>query len=334
MSCGGCFGEVLHGPGHRQGLHVLPTPGPRQGHVEQSAVGEPSCSSAASDTTEADEKGVEKQLTAQDEKDGENQALTSKPIFLAIAILFGGATGYAFSQIGHSDSDVVADVVAVFALPGQMWLKALKCIVLPMIVFSMVDAMVMMRSLPGARTVGLSIILLYLFTTVLAALEGCAFSAAILVPNVHALEVEDDGEEPDIVKRTPFQTILGIFTNLIPGNLVGDAADGNLIPVILASIVFGLLVQDKEPDGTPSLVLKVISQLNDVVVKVVRGIMKVTPIGVGSLVLASAARLDLAVMGRNVVILMLASLGGLFCHLLVVYPLVLFLLGRRTQLTD
>merc|ERR1719384_1550312 len=96
----------------------------------------------------------------------------SSSSLVGLAVILGLVTGFILSQLGHGD----ADIVTVLGLPGKLWLKALKCTVLPMIVFSMVEAMVMMRSLPGSRIVGIAVVGLYTFTTVVAALKGCVVS--------------------------------------------------------------------------------------------------------------------------------------------------------------
>lgn len=61
--------------------------------------------------------------------------------------------------------------------------------------------------------------------------------------------------------------------------------------------------------------------------------MMLTPIGVGSLVFGSAARLDLDKVGRDVCFLILATIVGLLFHLCIVYPTMLVVLGGRNPVT-
>lgn len=276
-------------------------------------------------------EGPVEDLNAEGEKEDEKPPCLSQGIQVLIAVLIGGSIGIAFGAMGWAKHET-ATILALF---GKLWLKALKCIVLPMIMFSMVDAMVMMRSLPGAKMVGFTVIGLYLATTVMAAIEGCVVSALILGPFVSPINLTADADGPTttpkpVAQRSAFETILSIFDNLVPKNLVGEAANNNLLPVIVASIVFGLLVKDKEADGTKSIILRGIDQLNEVVVKVVTGVMMVTPIGVGSLVFASTARLDLAEMGKNVGFLVITVLAGLSLHVGGTLTLMLLFLARRS----
>jgi len=257
----------------------------------------------------------------------------SPALLVGIAVIVGLAVGLTLSMTGYGQ----ADITTVLALPGKLWLKCLKCIVLPMIVFSMVEAMVMMRSLPGARTVGVTVVGLYGFTTVMAAMEGCVVSAAIITPYVTQVNVTAEAaagdRAPDITRRSSFDTILGIFDNLVPSNLVNDAATNNLLPVIIASMVFGLLVPKENEDGGKSYTLSLVGELNGVVMQVVTAVMTITPIGVGSLVLASAAKLDLKEVGANVGVLILTVVAGLLMHSCIVYPTLLVVLGKRNPCT-
>jgi len=164
-------------------------------------------------------------------------------------------------------------------------------------------------------------------------MEGCIFSAIVISGHVTKMDLaEATGEvsAPDITKRSSFDTIVGIFDNLVPANLVDEAAKNNLLPIIMASIAFGLLVPEKTEDGAgKSYSLSLVRELNGVVTMVVTGVMKVTWLGVGSLVLASAARLDLAAIGESVGYLMLTVISGLAFHVFIVYPLLLFAMAQR-----
>jgi len=269
--------------------------------------------------------------------------------------------------------------------------------------------MVMLKSLPGARGMGLVVVGLYSLTTLFAAVEGCLVSVLVMKPllgdmsghemaavsanlvqDVEAgdtllkitkptggvlkvgdmVEIMGDDENPDkgkigqighdgeaialnavlfndhaagakvskkeeppqLTTFSALDSILNIFDGLVPKNLAKDAADGYLLPLIVASIIFGLLVKDKNEDGSESATLVVVGEMNDVVVKVVTFLMNLTPIGVGSLVFAAMNRLDLATTGRIVGMFMVSVIIGLSCHMLVVYPMLTTFLSRQNPL--
>lgn len=253
-------------------------------------------------------------------------------VWVFAGVVLGGLVGWFFFHQGWTDSTAAA----VLAFPGKLWLKSLKCMVLPMIIFSMIGSMIMMRNLPGAKTLGLAVVGLYAMTTLFAAVEGVMVSVLFMgptlgnfpLPNATNATVVSEGRKK-LVKIGTLDTILNIFEQLIPTNLVLDASRGYLLPVIVASIVVGILVKDKKEDGSESTTIALINELNEVVIKVVSLIMFLTPVGVGSLVFASASTLDLSRIGGTVGIFMLAVLIGLCCHVFVVYTILLCVAGRN-----
>mmetsp|Transcript_68865 Transcript_68865/g.212989 ORF Transcript_68865/g.212989 Transcript_68865/m.212989 type:complete len:456 (-) Transcript_68865:319-1686(-) len=257
---------------------------------------------------------------------------SAKVLWLIVSVAFGLCIGLGLSRLGLGRDHWL---ITLLALPGKLWLKGLTCMVLPMIIFSMITAMVMLRSLPGARYLGLMVMGCYLLTTLVAAGEGCFVSAVILGPNVQQLPqaaAAAAATDLPVAKRSLLETVVAAIENLVPKNLVGDAAAGNLLPVIIASIVFGLLVESKREDGAESVTMRLINELNGIVVRVITFLMSVTPFGVGSLVFASAARLNFAEMGSNVGFLLAATACGLLLHACVFYPALLLLVARRNPL--
>jgi Na+/H+-dicarboxylate symporter len=255
------------------------------------------------------------------------RALCDPTVLVVASVLLGVGLGLLFSHLGWD----VEEVVQVLGFPGQLWLKALKCIVLPMIVFSMIQSMVMLKSLPGARTIGIAVVGLYSFTTLCAAMVGCMVCVLVLQPLIGDVShLNTDGQiVPDLAKFTALESILNIFDGLVPSNLISDAADNRLLPVIVASIIFGLLVKDKNEDGTLSTTLVVVKEMNDVVVKVVTVVMTLTPLGAGSLVFAAVAKMDFAQTGLVVIKFVLSVAIGLGLHFFVVYPTLVTCLARR-----
>lgn len=250
-------------------------------------------------------------------------------LHLLLAVAAGILVGSLFAHFSLGASRWVE----VLALPGRLWLKALKCIVLPMIVLSLIKSVFTMRALPCARSVGLCTIGLYLATTVVAALEACLVSTLIfpsaLRPMPHEETAGEAAGEAAVQRRGVLETAMGLADNLVPGNLVEDAAKNNLLPVIVASIIFGVLVADRRPDGGRSRTMELVDEWSDVVTRVVTALMSVTPIGVGSLVLQGAASIDLGVMGAEVGVLIGAVACGLAIHAFVAYPMLLLLCRRN-----
>ena len=127
------------------------------------------------------------------------------------------------------------------------------------------------------------------------------------------------------VKVSFLEQMLGVVRNLVPTNIIGDAARLNLLPLVTTSIVLGLLLP---PGGT---VLSAAAELNDAVGKVVSFLIKLAPFGIASIVFGAVAEngpgiVDVA---PYLGVFLGAVTFGLLFHMLVALPLVFFALSRR-----
>merc|ERR1712176_325575 len=101
----------------------------------------------------------------------------------------------------------------------------------------MIQSMEKLRNLPGARLLGMLVVGLYTLTTLMAAIIGCLMAVFVVGPHVEQLE-GDYGELPEKYqnkldkKQTELENILSIFSQLIPKNLVADAAENKLLPLV------------------------------------------------------------------------------------------------------
>lgn len=240
----------------------------------------------------------------------------------------------------YSAEEPAKSVVLLLSKPGALWLKALKCIVLPMIVFAMIDAMIMMRSLPGAEHVAGAVMKWYTILPLVAGLQACLYATLIIVGGGAA------GSEPASalsqvlssnitttglpVEAPPslLETLLGILENMVPKNLVQEMYNDNLLPVIVASLTFGLLVKDKDESGQKTQVIVVIDSMNAVVFRVIGGLMSVTPFAISSLVFSAVAKNGLEGL-LSAQVLVLSTVVSLSSHFFIFYPTMIFFVGQR-----
>ncbi len=114
---------------------------------------------------------------------------------------------------------------------------------------------------------------------------------------------------------------------VVPRNVVAAAAEGNLVGVLVAALLFGLALRATDTPGTRAL-REVLQGVFDACGTAVRMVLWLAPLGVGALFCALVARTGLAgllPLARFVGVTLLAI--GL--QMFVVYPLVLRVLGGR-----
>jgi DAACS family dicarboxylate/amino acid:cation (Na+ or H+) symporter len=110
-----------------------------------------------------------------------------------------------------------------------------------------------------------------------------------------------------------------IILALIPDNPVKAAASGDLIGVIVFAILFGIALSAAESEATKRL-RDVLQGLYDVSMKLVEGVLKLAPLGVGALLFTLTARIGPAVI-RPIAAYVAVVVLGLAIHLFIVYSL-------------
>jgi solute carrier family 1 (high affinity glutamate transporter) protein 1 len=213
---------------------------------------------------------------------------------------------------------------------GELFLNALKMIVLPLIVVSITLSIMKVGNL---GSLGLKTLLYYMFTT------GIAVFIGIMIVNmIHPGEggMALTGHMPEALKGKEDMSLVDVLVlKFISPNLFDAAEEFEILPLIVASILFGAAFASLGKQGR--LMLEVFEILDKAVMKIVHWIMIFTPIGIFSLI---AERIGMAGGGGEVLTLamqlgkyVLSVILGLIIHGFVVLPLILLLLAKRNPLT-
>ena len=104
-------------------------------------------------------------------RDGTIQIVLSVALALTIGVV-----------INKCVSEVPELAVKLVGLPGNVWLRALQAIVIPLILVSMISSMQSLKKIPGdGQKIAKVAIIYYLLTTILALILSIVFVQAILV---------------------------------------------------------------------------------------------------------------------------------------------------------
>jgi len=202
---------------------------------------------------------------------------------------------------------------------GDLFIRLLRMIVIPVIFFSLVAGA---ASIAPSRLgkVGVKVMVYYLLTSAFAVTIGLVF-ANILKPGA-GFGIVGDAAVKGRAAEAP--TIVQIILNIVPTNPIESLAKGDVLPIIFFAVVFGIglsFVKDSKiaavAKGADTL-FDVCSAAAESMYKVVTGIMQYAPIGVFVLIATVFAQQGPRALGPLLMVTVVVYLGFVV-HLVGVY---------------
>jgi len=247
-------------------------------------------------------------------------ARTSNFILLGIVV----AIILAFASVA-----LFGEAMASVEWLGTLFLKALKMIIVPLIVPLVTASMIVgVAGLGDVRKLGRlggNAIAYFMLTTAAAVAIGL-----VMVNLVRPGDGVSFGEleVPAHVAAKEDFALSDLVLSLVSDNIVGSMADLELLPIIVFSLIFGAVLTTIGPAG--ETVIGFFRGVNDAIMKMVMLLMLVAPVGIFGLVAGRFGRAgDLGELIGGVGWYMTTVLLALGLHALLVLPAVLWLFGRR-----
>ncbi len=256
---------------------------------------------------------------------------------IAAALVLSAAAG-AGARLAGPDAGAAAGLLAACGFLGELFLNALKMLVVPLIAASIISGMTGIGADRNFGRLGVKTVAYYLFTG-LAAIIGGLFMVNLIgpgrvTPDVAAAllsQASGAGAIEAAVEGRGGADFVGIFLRMFPTNVFEAATDnGQLLGVIVFCLLFGFFIA-----RLPEKQLEVQRAFWDgacrVMMSIADLIIRFAPIGVFGLVTPQVAGAGLDLIGP-VAWFFLTVLGALALHFLVTQALVLRLLGRVNPL--
>ena len=260
--------------------------------------------------------------------------LTTKVL---LGVILGAIIGMVFNQISTTTIGSWINYYLVdgaFYIIGQLFVNALKMLVVPIVFFSLICGVCAIGDIGILGRVGGKAFILYLLTTGLAISLALLFAANMDIGQGLSLSVTSDFEG----KASP--PLSEVIISLIPTNPLAAMVSGDMLSVIFFTILFGIGLLSVGQQGKP--LITVFESANEVMMKVVLLVMQFAPYAVLVLVARSVAELGfdlLLELAGYVIVLVLALLLHLMGTLMLILvittrlsPRVLLKKMRATQL--
>jgi Na+/H+-dicarboxylate symporter len=261
--------------------------------------------------------------------------------WILIAMGLGAALGLGLNWAGGQgmvDADIVGNVALVGKEIGDLFLRLLQMLVVPLIVSSLITGVTGMGDLRTLGSIGGRAIGFYLTTSFLAIVTGIVVVNIIRPGDGAELALLEEGaasgallaEEPRSIGIVLWEQL----ESLIPKNPLAAATEGDMLPVIFFSLLIGVfigLAEHRDGSKDASVVRRFFSGLFDVMMQMTLFVVKFAPIGVFGFTLYAAAGKGPAafqVLGWYVVTVFVA----LLIHATVTLPIILKLVAGRSPI--
>jgi len=248
---------------------------------------------------------------------------------ILIALILGAVIGY-FSS-GVSIGDVA--LVAVFDFIGQLFLNALKMLIVPLIASSIALGVAGLGNSHSLGSMGLKTLLFYLLTITAAIVAGLIivnFVQPGLVGgqpagDMLALSASTEDVQAKIAGRG-LSELPQIILRAVPQNIIAAAAANEMLALIFFSAVFGYFMSQIEHALADTL-YRFTSAVSETMILITHWVMKFAPIGIFGLVAAVVAKTGFAA-AKPLVTFSLSVVAALLFHALVTLSVLVKFVGR------
>ncbi|MBR5490819.1 MAG: dicarboxylate/amino acid:cation symporter [Oscillospiraceae bacterium] len=230
----------------------------------------------------------------------------SLPLWILIGMVAGILVGLCFLKAPQFTTDYIKPI-------GTIYINLLKCLVVPVVIFSIADGVINLKDLKRVGSVGVKTFVYYMLTTAVAICIGLVivnlfkgFFPALDNAALESLEYT--------AKESP--KVMDVIVNIFPSNFLQPMVSTDMLPVIVISLLIGAGVLAAGAEG--ALVGRAISSINAVVLKIMMMVIRITPIGVFCLMTNVVAVNGPAIVGKLALIIAVAYIAYII-HAVIVY---------------
>ncbi len=231
----------------------------------------------------------------------------SLPMQILIALILGVIVGLICYFGG------LADLTTNYLKPfGDIFVNLLKFIVVPVVLFSMIDGILAMDDMKKVGSVGIKTVVYFMVTTAIACIIGLLFAnifnGAGLFPVLDTAEATYEAKE--------FGGFMATLVSIFPTNMWKSFTDANMLQVIVIALFFGGSIMAAGEKA--KLCRDIVSSFYSVIEKLMSFVISLSPIGVFTYMAWVVATQGAAILGSLALVILCAYLGYIV-HAVAVY---------------
>ncbi|MFC2136675.1 dicarboxylate/amino acid:cation symporter [Bacteroidota bacterium] len=207
---------------------------------------------------------------------------------------------------------------------GDVFLRALKMIVVPLVLTSLITGVTNIGSGGNLGRLGLKTIVYYMTTSLIAITTGLVL-VNVFKPGVGADSSLTANMQDFQLEEKPISDTL---IEIIPNNIFEAFTQGNMLAIIFFAILFGFFITRLQSKHK-QILTDFFSATFEVMMKITLFIIKFAPLGILGIVSKVVAEQEnIAELVERLGIFMLIVIGGLLLHSFVFLPLICKIFGK------
>ena len=234
-----------------------------------------------------------------------------------LGMLLGIAVGLGINLAGLNAAGSFINMYVVdglFFVVGKMFVNALKMLVVPLVLFSLICGVCGIGDIKLLGRIGTKAFALYMLTTAVAIASAILIAASLGIgKGMNAVTASEfTGKEAPPLSQ--------VLIDIIPTNPINAMAQGEMLSIIFFAILLGIsiLMVGRKARG----VIEFIEVMNEVMMKMVGVIMAIAPYAVFCLIAKAMADLGMDLLGQ-LIGYVVVLIGILLFHLFVTLQFVL-----------
>ena len=246
----------------------------------------------------------------------------SLPVQILIALVVGVVAGLIFNLAG------LGDFTAKYIKPfGDIFVNLLKFIVVPVVLFSMIQGIISMEDMKKVGSVGIKTVLYFLCTTAIACVIGLVaaniFKGAGLFPDLSSQLGSAEYEAKE------FGGFMSTLVNIFPTNMWQSFSSANMLQVIVIALFFGGSILAAGEKAT--LCRNIVDSFYSVIEKLMTFVISLSPIGVVTYMTWVVATQGAAIIG-NLALVLLCAYIAYIVHAVIVYSMSAKIFAKKNPL--
>jgi len=254
-------------------------------------------------------------------------------VALFLGLLLGVFLG---PEVGIVEKDTSGIITTWLSIPAHLFLKIIQMIIVPLIFASIIRGLLSAGTVEQLRTMGISVALYFVVTTIIALGIGILVATIIMpgsfIDSASMLESLDIKETEQLVENVEFsfmdvpEQIIG----LIPSNPLTSFMSGEMLSIIIFAL-FVAVAMISLPKKKSEPISDILESVQDVTMKVVSWAMRLAPFAAFGLMADIVSKVGLdALVGLGAY--MSTVVIGLFMMMLV-YIIIIRVFARRPILS-